>query len=83
MFVLADSPKLTMEHLPKMVCPKKPQDGVRIEVPDRFTLEDVERVVVRQTLERHRGNRTHAAKSLGISVRTLERRLKKWQNAEQ
>jgi transcriptional regulator with PAS, ATPase and Fis domain len=83
MFVLADSPRVTMNHLPNMVCARKSQDRVRIEVPDGFTLEDVERVIVWQTLDRHQGNRTHAARALGISVRTLERRLKKWQDVEQ
>jgi DNA-binding NtrC family response regulator len=34
---------------------------------------------VEQALEEHGGNRTHAAQSLGISVRTLQRKLKAWE----
>jgi DNA-binding NtrC family response regulator len=84
MFVLSDARKLTREDLPEMIRAKKRPDAMpRIEVPKDFTLEDVEKAVIYQTLERCRGNRTHSAKSLGISVRTLERWLKKWQYAEQ
>ncbi len=42
------------------------------------SLEDLERAAVERALEQHRGNRTRAAKSLGISVRTLQRKLKAW-----
>lgn len=49
-----------------------------IQIPPGTTLEDLERVAVEQALREHQGNRTHAAKSLGISVRTLQRKLKAW-----
>lgn len=42
------------------------------------TLADLEQSAVARALEQHRGNRTRAAMSLGISVRTLQRKLKKW-----
>ena len=83
MFVLADSSTLTIDDLPETICTEKPEDTARIEFPESFTLEDVERAVVCQTLDRCRGNRTQAANLLGISVRTLQRRLKKWDNGEQ
>lgn len=83
MFVLADSPTLTMDDLPTMICGDNRWNSVRIDVPQGLTLEDVERAVVCQTLDRCQGNRTQAAKSLGISVRTLQRRLKRWENGEQ
>jgi len=82
MFVMADSPRLTMDDLPDTVCAERVHDAVRIEVPDGVTLEDVEKAVVCQALDRCRGNRTQAAKSLGISVRTLQRRLKRWGDGE-
>jgi hypothetical protein len=38
----------------------------------------LERAAVEQALVQHHGNRTHAARTLGISVRTLQRKLKAW-----
>jgi DNA-binding NtrC family response regulator len=81
MFVLADSAKLTLDDLPEMIAADKQRDAPYIEVPKDFTLEDVEKTIVCQTLDRHRGNRTHTARALGISVRTLERWLKRWNQA--
>ena len=49
-----------------------------LEIPEGTSLEDLERAAVQQALEQHRGNRTHAARELGISVRTLQRKLKAW-----
>jgi DNA-binding NtrC family response regulator len=56
-----------------------PSEGrLNIEIPPGTSLEDLERVAVEQALAQHNGNRTHAAKTLGISVRTLQRKLKAW-----
>ena len=41
-------------------------------------LRDMERTAILSVLERCGGNRTHAAEALGISVRTLQRKLKVW-----
>ncbi len=50
----------------------------RIDIPPGTSLEDLERAAVEQALVQHHGNRTHAARTLGISVRTLQRKLKAW-----
>jgi DNA-binding NtrC family response regulator len=50
----------------------------RIDIPPGTSLDDLERAAVQQALVEHHGNRTHAAKTLGISVRTLQRKLKAW-----
>jgi Bacterial regulatory protein, Fis family len=42
---------------------------------DRITLSELEREHILSTLRRCRGNRTHAARSLGISVRGLRIKL--------
>ncbi len=39
----------------------------------------LEQAAVLHALEVHEGNRTQAARSLGISVRTLQRKLRRWQ----
>jgi DNA-binding NtrC family response regulator len=49
-----------------------------LEIPGGTSLEDLERAAVQRALEQHSGNRTHAARELGISVRTLQRKLKAW-----
>lgn len=80
MFVLSDSPTLTVDDLPAMVRRKPPRDTVPLDLPEGLTLEQVEKAVIYQRLDRHQGNRTQAARSLGVSVRTLQRRLKRWEN---
>ncbi len=41
-------------------------------------LDDIERVVILETLKQNSYNRTHAARVLGIGIRTLQRKLKKY-----
>jgi DNA-binding NtrC family response regulator len=41
-------------------------------------LEEVERILVRNALRLHGGNREHAARALGISERTLYRKIRLW-----
>jgi DNA-binding protein Fis len=43
-----------------------------------MSLAEIERRAVQMALDQHHGNRTRAAASLGISVRTLQRKLKAW-----
>ena len=43
-----------------------------------MTLKEVEKRMIMNALRRHNGNRTHAAKILGISVRTLRNKLKEY-----
>jgi two-component system response regulator FlrC len=45
-----------------------------------ITLWEAERNVILGTLEKLNGNRTHAAKSLGISLRTLRNKLKEYRS---
>jgi two-component system response regulator HydG len=65
------------EHLPSKVQQYQP---TRIELditdaPSHITLDEMERRYVRQVLESVRGNKTHAARVLGIDRRSLYRRL--------
>jgi transcriptional regulator with PAS, ATPase and Fis domain len=39
------------------------------------TLDDIEKTVILEALQYHRGNRTHTARALGISIRTLRNKL--------
>jgi two-component system NtrC family response regulator len=46
--------------------------------PQGVDLEQVEKDLIRQALERHGGNRTHAAKDLGLTRNTLLYRMQKY-----
>jgi len=45
------------------------------------TLADLERLAILRTLTAHGGNRTHAARALGVSVRTLRNKLRAYRAA--
>lgn len=44
------------------------------------TINDMERTLIAKTLDETRGNRTHAARALGISIRTLRNKLKEYKD---
>jgi transcriptional regulator with PAS, ATPase and Fis domain len=49
------------------------------QIPDGATLEQVEKETLSQMLQRHNGNRTLVAEKLGISRRTIQRKIKDYQ----
>jgi DNA-binding NtrC family response regulator len=55
------------------------EPGLRLE---GLTIAELERLAIMQTLQKCDGNRTMAARQLGISVRTLQRKLRKWSRGE-
>jgi DNA-binding NtrC family response regulator len=77
MVVMAKRDTLTLDDIPVHLEPPD-TSAPDFQVPRDTTLDDLEREAIRQALERFQGNRTHAAESLGISVRTLQRRIKDW-----
>jgi len=77
MVVMAQGTTLTIEDLPASI-DETTTPAEDLEVPFGITLEDLEKAAVEQMLEKCDGNRTRAAEELGISVRTLQRRLKAW-----
>lgn len=79
MVILSRSHTLMVEDLPALIRSNQGQ-APRFEMPQGLTLADIVKAAVLQTLDRLDGNRTQAAQSLGISVRTLQRKLKLWQN---
>lgn len=48
------------------------------EIEDNLSLENVEKVMIIKALEKHRGKRKYAAEDLGISERTLYRKIKEY-----
>jgi DNA-binding NtrC family response regulator len=70
--LLAPGDRILPEHLPASL--RAPDAGKRGEPP----LLELERRAILDALERHAGNRTHAARALGISRRTLLYKLKEY-----
>jgi len=52
---------------------------VHTEVEESLSLEDRERELIKKALEKHRGKRKYAAQDLGISERTLYRKIKEFE----
>lgn len=84
MVVLSDKSILTLADLPAGIQPRDFDSPNGVRPPSNETIESIEKTAMLQALERFGGNRTRAAESLGISVRTLQRKLISWgiQNAE-
>ena len=49
------------------------------EIPTGLTMEELEKLAITKALDQCGGNRTHAANRLGISVRTLQRKLRQYE----
>lgn len=49
------------------------------EVEESLNLEDQERILIKKALEKHNGKRKYAAEELGVSERTLYRKIKEYE----
>lgn len=76
MMVLADGEMMTERDLPDTVLEGAPTKTGAGDIPAGLTMEELERLAIVKALDQYEGNRTHAADRLGISVRTLQRKLK-------
>jgi DNA-binding NtrC family response regulator len=72
--LLADNGPLQIEHVQ---C-EEPNLTSRETTGAVGTIWEMERDLILRTLERHDGNRTHAARTLGISIRTLRNKLREY-----
>jgi DNA-binding NtrC family response regulator len=80
MMVLADGDVLTERDLPERIAAgSTPSTGAPQEIPAGLTMEELERLAITKALDQFGGNRTHAANRLGISVRTLQRKLRQYE----
>ncbi len=61
-------------HLPQ----RGNEDVEHTEVEESLSLEEKERELIKKALQKHRGRRRMAAQELGISERTLYRKIKEW-----
>lgn len=75
MMVLAEGETLTENDLPERITQEALPVAASGAIPSGLTMDQLERMAITKTLQECGGNRTHAAARLGISVRTLQRKL--------
>jgi DNA-binding NtrC family response regulator len=79
MMVLAEGDMLTERDLPDRIAAGAAPTSNAQELPTGLTMEELERLAITKALDQFGGNRTHAANRLGISVRTLQRKLRQYE----
>ena len=75
MMIMAEGETLTERDLPTEIEVASPGGAPPRELPTNLTMEELEKLAIVKALDQCGGNRTHAAERLGISVRTLQRKL--------
>ena len=79
MMVLAEGDMLTERDLPDEIAEGSLAGVPNKDLPTGMTMEELEKLAIQKALEQSGGKRTRAAESLGISVRTLQRKLRQYQ----
>jgi two-component system response regulator HydG len=79
MMVLANDDILSETDLPERIAQGSVWSASPQGIPNGLTLEELERLAIAKALDQCHGNRTHAANRLGISVRTLQRKLRQYE----
>jgi DNA-binding NtrC family response regulator len=78
MIVLADGETLAENDLPEQIAAGAPLSSKTTDLPTGLTMEELERLAITKAIDECDGNRTRAAERLGISVRTLQRKLRQY-----
>jgi DNA-binding NtrC family response regulator len=63
---------------PFQTSPLEPMDAASVIFTPGTKLREIERIVILETLKQKSFNRTHTARALGIGIRTLQRKLKRY-----
>lgn len=58
--------------------PLEPMEAASVIFTPGTKLREIERIVILETLKQKNFNRTHTARALGIGIRTLQRKLKRY-----
>lgn len=77
MLVMSSGDCLTMDDLPRRLFLQK-TPSCSVQIPITMKLAEIERVAIEQALNHFNDDRRRAARSLGISTRTLQRKLQQW-----
>ncbi|MBF0516651.1 MAG: sigma-54-dependent Fis family transcriptional regulator [Nitrospirae bacterium] len=73
---LAKKDFIESSYLPAFLLMSEPAHSDCYRISHNLTLPEVERELIRLTLERTKGNKTAAARALGLGLRTLHRKIK-------
>lgn len=73
--ILATSPVLNGRSIKALDAPHVSTAESKFRLPENMSLEEIEREVLTQALRRHEGNRTLTAEKLGLSRRTIQRKI--------
>ncbi|RMG69609.1 MAG: sigma-54-dependent Fis family transcriptional regulator [Nitrospirae bacterium] len=73
---LSERNVIEAKYLPSFLLLSPVQNGDLYHIPQSLTLKEIEMEIIRLALEKTGGNRTKAAKMLGIGLRTLQRKIK-------
>lgn len=79
LFILAKESKITAANLPEKFGKREPQTGGFILPQGGLVLEDLEQDLIRQALDRTGGSIKEAAVLLGLTYKTLQYRIKKYE----
>ena len=76
--MLCENDRIDVSDLLLGVDASKERSGKEAELPSGLTLQELEQLYILQTLARAGHNRTQTAKLLGISLRSLQYKLKSY-----
>ena len=79
MMIFADNEVMTEKDLPEEILAASSEASRANELPEGLTIDELERMAITRALDQCAGNRTHAADRLGISVRTLQRKIRHYE----
>ena len=71
-------PNRTLPEANRTIDVSRPEFEEHQEVEESLSLEDREKELIKKALDKHRGKRKYAAQELGISERTLYRKIKEY-----
>jgi len=77
---LAPSDTIEAKYLPSFLLLSQPQHADFYQIPQHYTIREAEQEIIRFTLEKTKGNKSKAARLLGIGLRTLQRKIKEQVN---
>lgn len=80
--LLAGQGPILPDHCPSEQSGETPVQPALPQQPANGSLWEMERELIFKTLARVKDNRTHAAKELGISIRTLRNKLREYRENE-